>query len=426
MIDFSLRTRFVATILATVSIAFAGFYIAVDQFLDVLEAQLLDRTLSHELHEFAADYRRDPTTPPPSSAGLTAYVVTDGDTSKIPSRLNRLMTDWPESLHIDGVEYLGGRTDVGDTQLYLLLDVQPVDELQQRLETVAWISGITAMLAAIIVALSLVRLVTNPMRRIAQGIANTDPGVRDERISFANIRGAGREFAMIASAFDRFLERMDQFVAREQAFTEDAGHELRTPLAVILSSLQLLETDASLSDKSREKVQRIQRAAEQMQAQIEALMFLAREEARPEGETCDMQKVVANAVQDSEQRAAMKDVRIEVESVPLLLEVPAAMAISVVSNLLQNAIHHTENGYVVVKLMKDRLTVEDTGSGIAPADLSNIFERRFRGPQSRGLGLGLYLIKRICDRLGWTVRAESRPGTGARFIVIFSSALTKS
>ena len=97
------------------------------------------------------------------------------------------------------------------------------------------------------------------------------------------------------------------------------------------------------------------------------------------------------------------------------------MAACVVGNLLENAVHYTENGMIRVELSPQELVVQDSGVGIAPADLSNIFERRYRGPQSRGLGLGLYLIKRICDRLGWSVRAESVPGAGARFVVTFSS-----
>jgi signal transduction histidine kinase len=61
------------------------------------------------------------------------------------------------------------------------------------------------------------------------------------------------------------------------------------------------------------------------------------------------------------------------------------------------------------------LLVHDTGVGISPQDLTRIFERRYRGTQSRGLGLGLYLVSRVCERLGWRITAESEPGRGTTF-----------
>ncbi len=83
--------------------------------------------------------------------------------------------------------------------------------------------------------------------------------------------------------------------------------------------------------------------------------------------------------------------------------VPPGMAECVVSNLVGNAIRHTEKGRIDLRLETDRIVVQDTGAGIPPGDLQQIFGRRYRNPQSRGLGLGLYLVKRVCDRLGWRI-----------------------
>jgi signal transduction histidine kinase len=87
----------------------------------------------------------------------------------------------------------------------------------------------------------------------------------------------------------------------------------------------------------------------------------------------------------------------------------------VVNNLLLNAVNFTQSGSVNVKLTPGELTVRDTGIGIPPQDLSRIFERRYRGSQSRGLGLGLYLVSRICERLGWVIETESAEGQGTTF-----------
>jgi signal transduction histidine kinase len=96
------------------------------------------------------------------------------------------------------------------------------------------------------------------------------------------------------------------------------------------------------------------------------------------------------------------------------------MGIWGIRNLLLNGIHYTEPGRIEVRVEPGRLSVQDTGIGIPPQDLERIFERRFRGTQSRGLGLGLYLVKRICDRLDWQVEVTSRSEQGARFDLFFS------
>jgi signal transduction histidine kinase len=91
------------------------------------------------------------------------------------------------------------------------------------------------------------------------------------------------------------------------------------------------------------------------------------------------------------------------------------MIACVVNNLLLNAVNYTQNGSIEVRLTPALLLVHDTGVGIPPQDLSRIFERRYRGSNSRGLGLGLYLVNRICERLGWTIETESAPGLGTTF-----------
>jgi len=86
-------------------------------------------------------------------------------------------------------------------------------------------------------------------------------------------------------------------------------------------------------------------------------------------------------------------------------------------NLLRNAIEHTERGYVRVQLRSNVLTVEDSGHGIAPQDLSRVFQRHYRGStpsQHIGTGLGLAIVKHICDRYGWSVTLESSPDAGTR------------
>jgi hypothetical protein len=87
------------------------------------------------------------------------------------------------------------------------------------------------------------------------------------------------------------------------------------------------------------------------------------------------------------------------------------------ANLLKNAIAYTDRGEIRVRYADGELAVSDTGVGIAPAELPRVFERAFRGANARagGTGIGLAIVKRIAERFGWRIDAESVPGGGTTF-----------
>jgi signal transduction histidine kinase len=107
------------------------------------------------------------------------------------------------------------------------------------------------------------------------------------------------------------------------------------------------------------------------------------------------------------------------EASPQLHVHPALFAI-VVANLVRNATAHTENGTVKVCLAINRLVVSDTGIGIRGDEIGRVFQRYYRGAESRGSGIGLSLVKRICDRQGWQILLESREGEGTTATLDFS------
>jgi signal transduction histidine kinase len=127
---------------------------------------------------------------------------------------------------------------------------------------------------------------------------------------------------------------------------------------------------------------------------------------------------VKEAVEGVAAAAATKSLQLNVEVEPVEVAGAPVMIACVVNNLLLNAVNFTQQGTIHVKLTPTEFTVRDTGIGIPPTDLSRIFERRYRGAQSRGLGLGLYLVSRICQRLGWTIEISSAEGKGTTFRVL--------
>lgn len=416
----SLRTRFVGSVLLVAILLSGGFYYAVDQFIEVLEAELLDKTVRQELAELVAYYQQSPEYARPSGDGIFIYVVRPGEPdTQLPEPLRSLQPENFRSLHWNNTEYYVGRRDLDGTRLYIALDIVGVEDLEARLVTFAWLFISVGLVVAVLVGLLLSRLVTQPVSRMAALVADLSPARRGVKL---RDHFGDPEIGVIAAAFDRYLEQLDEFVAREQAFTEDASHELRTPLAIIISAAQLLQEDPNLRGLGQQRLQRLFRAAGRMQQLLEALLYLAREDGGLADNECDLRDMLEEVAENHREMIADKGLSLQLElGESQQVRAPAGMVLCVLNNLVGNAIQHTERGVIDLRLRDGSIQVQDSGQGIPAEELARIFERRYRGPQSRGMGLGLYIVKRICARLGWQVEAHSAPGAGARFVLRFNN-----
>ena len=418
--SWSLRARFLlATSLLTLVLC-AVFAFAVHEFVELLEDELLHRTLVHEMQELKTELSENAQAAAPSSSGLTGFIVrTPADLVALPPELRPLSNGVHEDILIRDHTYFVAVDATAGSRLFLLLDTAHVEALEGSVVTVAVLVGLLALGLSAVIGFALARAVVRPVTELASDVSRLEPSRRNERLGN---RFSNREVGVIAAAFDDYMERLDRVLEREQAFTEDASHELRTPLAIIASAAELLLEEPALSQAGRERILRIRRATTQMQSLIEALLFLARGESDAAAtQPCALDQIVREAVEIVATGAAVKSLQLNVEVEPVVVAGAPVMVACVVNNLLLNAVNFTQEGFIDVKLTQTELTVRDTGIGIPPKDLSRIFERRYRGAQSRGLGLGLYLVSRICQRLGWTIQSSSAEGSGTIFRILLNA-----
>jgi signal transduction histidine kinase len=392
---------------ALLSLLFAfGIFLATHD----VSQRLIDETLTAELDDYMARRARNPHSLPPDTASLRGYVAVAGEAAAdMPEALRSLPAGRHEIL-LDGVPY---RVAVAerDGERYTLLFSEERQRIRER-RFLAYLAG-GALLMTLLAAGGgrwLAGRVVAPVADLAHAVsgAATDnpprlslPGQPDD------------EIGELRHAFDRYFERLAAFMERERAFAADASHELRTPLAVIRGAAEVLGEDISLGPAQAGRVARIERAAGEMSALTAALLHLAREESAPVEEACECAPLVLAAVDRHRKQAENRHSAIEVEiETPVWLDVAPALFSIVVDNLVRNAVAHTEGGKVTVRLAADRLTVTDTGCGIADADRERVFERGYRGAASEGAGIGLSLVKRICDRQRWRIELQNATGGG--------------
>lgn len=307
--------------------------------------------------------------------------------------------------------------DVPPGRLVTVVDIQDLERDQNlvSLLSLAWLGVLVVLIGGVIFWLqaNLVR----PVRDLAARMQPIDPHAAGERLPTSYTQ---EEVLIIAQASNIHLARVEQFIARERSLLDQASHEFRTPIAVIAGAVDLLKQQA-LPSWTRPALGRIEHAVADLSETMVALLYLARE---PEhgGEAEDvtvLHELLPRLVADHEHLLAGKSAVLRVgELEPTYLTAPDAMVRIAVGNLIRNAVESTETGSIEVSLANGVIAVSDSGSGFDPAEAA----RRYReslgmAAPSRGRGIGLFLISRICERFGWTLvidRGGNGGGTCAR------------
>jgi signal transduction histidine kinase len=228
------------------------------------------------------------------------------------------------------------------------------------------------------------------------------------------------EVGELAQTFQQTLSRLAAFIDRERAFTADVSHELRTPLAVIQGAAEVLLTSEKLSPNERERLERIERSAAELAELSSALLIMAREKEEARREPISVSTLVSETIEKHRHLLKNKNVQVQldVHGQPRLAVNPLLFS-SVVGNLIRNSFTHTEQGEVRLQLTEHQLVIADTGMGISREEISRVFMRRYKGEKSTGEGIGLSLVKKICDRYGWIIELTSEPGQGTRTTLTF-------
>jgi signal transduction histidine kinase len=266
-----------------------------------------------------------------------------------------------------------------------------------------------------------------PLRELAAEAA----GVSADSWNFAPPQRARmvRELAPLTAALETVLTGLEHSFMQQRRFVGDAAHELKTAVAVLKSSLQLLTLKQRTALEYEQGIERCQMDCDRMEEAVAKMLTLARVETTTALPTSsfatDLAQSLRQAAEQFESMAELKRVRIllPVED-GVMVDVEAEQLQLLCSNLLLNALQHSPAGSAIRAAVRQdgELAIEDNGDGIAAEDLPHVFDRFYRGDPSRsrmtgGTGLGLSICKAIVSRWQGTIEITSELGVGTRVVV---------
>ena len=307
----------------------------------------------------------------------------------------------------------------------IIADVMFFDRLQRILTAIAIAGLIVAAASGYAVSQRILRPISE-MTRTAHDIAIENMG---RRLEVAPVED---ELTELAKTFNSMLDRLQAGIVQQQRFVSDASHELRTPATVIRGYSDLLARWGSRDPEIlNEGIETIRSESENMQQLIEQLLFLARADQRRQPlkpEMLELSKIVADVVHSL--KPVTKEHTLELlknDSGTILADKVTIK--QMLRIFLDNAIKYTPKGGRItvesVRLVdKIRLSVTDTGIGIAPENQKKVFDRFFRVDTSHskreisGTGLGLSIASWIADQHDITIELDSELGRGTTIMVL--------
>lgn len=264
----------------------------------------------------------------------------------------------------------------------------------------------------------------NDITAAAQRIAGGDLA---RRIDTAD---AGSELGRLAGVLNSTFARLESAFAQQTRFTADAAHELRTPVAVILTHAQNALATPGAGPEHREAFEAIERAARRMRRLLESLLQLARLDAGQEAlqrEPVNLARLAGEGLEILQPLAAQRGVRLEARLAPAPCPGDPVQLAQVITNLLANAIAYNHPGgevRIATSAGPGTATIEvwNTGPAIPAADLPHLFERFRRVDPARGgtdghSGLGLAIARAIVQAHGGTLTVRSAEDAGTTFTV---------
>jgi heavy metal sensor kinase len=353
----------------------------------------------------------------------------------------RLASARPFSARVGGARFrlLRESVEVGSAKYDIEVGVsmQDFDRSLERFRAALYALGPLFLLLAALGGYWLSRRALAPVDQITRAARTIGAQDLSRRL---DVPRTSDELERLADTLNEMLSRLEAAFERVTQFTADASHELRTPVSVMRTNAEIALRKPRSEAEYREALSRTLEESEKISRLIEQLLLLARADSGsavlPMAPT-DLNAALENACREAGVLAEAKHLNFSrsIPEHPLCVEGDSASLERLFMILLDNAVKYTPSGgQIEVRLAADDgfavAEIRDTGTGIAPADLTHVFDRFYRADRARsresgGTGLGLAIGRWIAEVHGGEIRVESEPAKGSTFQVRLPLAATR-
>ncbi|WP_161625632.1 sensor histidine kinase [Cyclobacterium qasimii] len=246
------------------------------------------------------------------------------------------------------------------------------------------------------------------------------------------------EINSLSVSINHLLERVEKGVLREKQFTSDASHELRTPLAILKGNFEVLIRKPRPQEEYVEKIKDGIVIIDKLNAILDQLLTLARLQKNASvDEEVDLIFLVSDIVTSISEQYPNRSIQLENKIYEkLYINANEKSTAIIIENLVQNAIKYSPVEKTIKLILEQgtdgiHLYIVDQGIGISDADLAKIYQPFFRGGSHElgrinGAGLGLSIVKKLCDIYKINISIHSEKGKGTTIVLLFPPAILHS
>jgi signal transduction histidine kinase len=412
-----LRARVALTFAVLGLVVSACVALVAEHFSDSYVHRLIDEMLRVEGDYLRERFADDGRTPRPRTRHFYVFIEDPSGRNAPPPELAALDPGLYEITDDHGERHIAVY-NVNNQRLYVVLDIGLEGARERRLarDLIALVlfgTGLSAWLGWLWAGRAIA-----PVRRLAQQVEVLEPSRRG--VSRLAPDFAADEVGALAQAFDRYQEKLYEYVRRERAFTADASHELRTPLAVIRGAVEVMLDSGNCNNATEARLKRMQRGSDELRDLLDALLVLARSDERDASDdrTADIDAVVTSLLAERIDSLREKHLRIEHSGMAgIVVPAPPRVLQVVIGNLLRAATQFAEGGTLRVQLSATALLIAHDQEH-TPNSAAAVAHPAADGSERV---LGLSMIRRVCERWGWVLDETPSDPADRAFVLRFGA-----
>jgi signal transduction histidine kinase len=306
--------------------------------------------------------------------------------------------------------------------------IQYVKDLNQILRQVALYLLIVLITLTVVVDLSVIQYLLRPLQKIEDKLIATR---HPEKFNFKRVRTTTTDFRYLDNTISEMMRKIQNAFHIEKEFIANVSHELLTPISILQTRLENMIEAGNLNEEAEHKILESQRTLGRLKQIVRSLLLISQIENNqaPKDEEANIPELMKEVASEIEVKLEEKNISLEVEIKDEFTYKPCnrSLLFTMLFNLVNNAVkYNKQNGKIIIAGVMNkneyRVTVTDTGKGIAPENVESIFYRfkKFNTTEE-SYGLGLAMVKTIADFHNIDISVESKLDEGSVFTLVFKT-----